>query len=229
MKKALHTTLLLSLLAIGTVDAGGIRERMRPDPVRDTTVTEAQAVELTLTLVQAGPQALQTWVRTAARIDDAGRLLVARVCAPYTELIQPGQRVRAFPPDSKSSIYQANITRVTPRGDCVSVEATLPRVTYEKSPLYVMQIIVQRGEFLSIPNEAIIEEGDRQIVYIQQHPGHYLPQEIHTGLKGELYTQIHHGLNEGDQVVTLGSFFIDADYKLKTTQQGGMSHAHMHH
>ncbi|VAW82391.1 hypothetical protein MNBD_GAMMA14-2365, partial [hydrothermal vent metagenome] len=42
--KTLHTTLLLSALAIGTVDAGGIRERMRPDPVRDTTVTEAQAV-----------------------------------------------------------------------------------------------------------------------------------------------------------------------------------------
>lgn len=224
----LHLALLVLLSAVGA-HAGGIRERMRPVPVPDTEVSETQAAELTLTLVRAAPQALQTWVRTAARIDDASSNLVARPCFAAAALIRAGQRVRAFPPDSKSSIYRATVTRVEPQGYCARVEASLSGPTYEKSPYYVMEIIVQRGVFLSIPNEAIIEEGGRQIVYVQRHPGHYMAREIHTGLTGELYTQVHHGLNEGDQVVTLGSFFIDAEHKLKATRQGGTGHAHMHH
>ena len=227
--RAIYSILLFHLLAIGPVEAGGIRDRIRPDVVRNTAVSESQATELTLTLVRTAPQNLQTWVRTAAELEDTGISLVARLCAPYAELIQAGQRVRAFPPDSKSSIYQARVTRVVPGEDCATVEARLAGKMYEKNPYYVIEIIVQRGEFLSIPNEAIIEEGDRQIVYVQQRPGTYFPQEIHTGLKGELYTQIHRGLSEGDQVVTLGSFFIDADYKLKATQQDTMSNAHIHH
>ena len=92
-----------------------------------------------------------------------------------------------------------------------------------------MEIIVERGVFLAVPNEAIIEEGDRQIVYLQQQPGHYAPQEVHTGLTGELYTQVLHGLSEGDQIVTFGSFFIDAEHKLKSMEQDAMSNAHQHH
>ena len=92
-----------------------------------------------------------------------------------------------------------------------------------------MEIIVERDRFLSLPNEAIIEEGDMHIVYVQQDAGHYMPREIHTGLQGELYTQVLHGLTEGEQVVTFGSFFIDAEYKLKATEQSVMSNDQHHH
>ena len=60
-------------------------------------------------------------------------------------------------------------------------------------------------------------------------PEHYVPQEIHTGVQGELYTQVLHGLAEGDQVVTIGSFFIDSEYKLKSTDKPAMSNDHTHH
>ena len=42
-----------------------------------------------------------------------------------------------------------------------------------------------------------------------------MPREIHTGIQGELYTQVTDGVKDGDQVVTFGSFFIDAEQKLK--------------
>ena len=47
----------------------------------------------------------------------------------------------------------------------------------------------------------------------------YTPHEIHTGIQGELYTQVLDGVKDGDQVVTFGSFFIDAEHKLKATEQ----------
>ena len=212
-----------ALLCIATALQGqGIRDRTRPEQPPDTEVSEAQAVDLTLTLVDTARTALQTWVRTAATLDDEGRNLTACVLGPDADLVTPGQRVRAFPPDSKSSIYQARVSRVEPGETCVTVEAALSGPTYERAPRYVMEIVVERGMYLAIPNEAIIEEGDRQVVYKEDMPGSYVPMDIQTGLIGELYAEVLEGLVAGDRVVTFGSFFIDAEHKLKASGAGGM-------
>jgi len=244
---------LLLLLDMSLAQGHGVRDRTRAEGLkRDTAVSASQAVELTLTLVDVEQQMLQTWVRTAATIDEAGRVLSTTLCSTEKELLKLGQRVRAFPPDSKSSIYQARISVLRAEGDCLHVEARLAGKAYERSPLYVMEVITQRGRFLAIPSEAIIEEGDRQIVYVSMQgaaqnedqekgdktdatssdianeQGHYRPRQIQRGLQGELYTQILQGLKPGEKVVTLGSFFIDADYKLKSSEQA-TSNAHHHH
>jgi hypothetical protein len=230
---------LLCLFA-GASHAQSIRDRTRPTYDTGTNVTESQAADLTLTLSEAAIRPVQTWIRAGARIDNSRRVLTAEIRSSEIELVKIGQRVRAFPPDAKASMYQAKVTRVvrarsasaaarslkeSPR---VTVEATLPGLGRENSTYYVMEIVVERGEFLSVPNEAIIQEGDKNVVYVQQHPGHYVPQEIHVGLQGELYTQILHGLKAGDQVVTIGSFFIDSQHKLKAAGPA-MSNDHQHH
>jgi Cu(I)/Ag(I) efflux system membrane fusion protein len=71
------------------------------------------------------------------------------------------------------------------------------------------------GDFLSVPNEAIIDTGGRTVVYVQDAAGGYLPREIKPGVQGELFTHVLEGLKPGEQVVTIGSFFIDAEHKLK--------------
>jgi multidrug efflux pump subunit AcrA (membrane-fusion protein) len=91
---------------------------------------------------------------------------------------------------------------------------------------YVTEITVELGAFLSVPNEAIIEEGTRRVVYVEERKDtavNYVPHEIKGGVQGELYTAIESGLKEGDQVVTFGSFFIDADHKLKSADQAAPS------
>jgi hypothetical protein len=164
-------------------------------------------------------------VRLAGTIDTGGKILAGSLSGADAALVKVGQRARAFPPSSKSSMYQARVTRTTPRGGDVNVEASLAATAHTDDALYVMEIVVERGPFLSIPNEAIIEEGDRHIVYVEQQPGQYVAQEIHTGIQGELLTQVLDGVKEGDQVVTFGSFFIDAEQKLKGTGPGVQSPA----
>lgn len=223
---------LLAGMAVSSTQAQSVRDHTRLQGPRDTSVSSEQAVDLTLTLNEVAVRPVQTWVRTGGTIDKSGRILTAIINGPDGAIVKVGQRVRAFPPESRSSMYQAKITRVTPQGSRVVAEATLPGTGRENSTRYVMEIVVDQGDMLSVPNEAIIEEGDKRIVYVQQHPGHYVPQEIHAGLQGELYTQILHGLEAGDQVVTFGSFFIDSEYKLKSSGQsssGTLSNDHHHH
>jgi len=216
-------------LAASSAHAGGIRERMRLPQSAATTVNESQATDLTLTVTPVGEQNIQTWVRTAGTIDAPGKIVTTELNAREGTLVQVGQRARAFQVTSRSLMNQARITRVTPRGDGVLVEATLTAVAPNRDAPYLLEIVVDRGRFLAVPNAAIIEEGDRHVVYVQHHPGAYMPMEIHTGIQGELYTQVLHGLDPGDEVVTFGSFFVDAEYKLKSSGASAATPGHEHH
>jgi hypothetical protein len=204
-------TLLLVLAA--SAGAQNVREHTRQMP-RGTQVTQVQAEALTLTLGSAAMRPIQTVIRMAGTIDKTGKVLSGSVSGSEAKLVQVGQRARAFPPSSKSSMYQARVTRASARGNEVTVEVTLAASGRANTSLYVLEIVAEQGPFLSVPNEAIIEEGDRHVVYVQQD-GEYVARQIHTGVQGELLTQVVDGLDAGVQVVTFGSFFIDAENKLK--------------
>src|SRR5262245_35637308 len=178
---------LVFCAAVGAAAAQDPRSHTRLNP-RGTRVTESQAETLTLTLGTAEVRLLQTWVRTAGTIDKTGKILSSRISGPDAALVKVGQRVRALPPSSKSSMYQAYVTRVTPNATGAAVEATLAALGRANTTLYVMEVVVEQGPYLVVPNEAIIEEGDKHIVYVQQD-GEYVPKEVHTGIQGELYTQ----------------------------------------
>ena len=225
MPVKLSLVLLLSLIAAAPAAGQGVRDRIRLARPPGTTVTKSQAEALTLTVSTISTRLIQTWVRLGGAIDASGKILVGSVSGSDAALVKVGQRVRAFPPSSKSSMDQARVTRAVPRGRDVNVEVSLAATAHTDDRFYVIEVVVERGPFLSVPNEAIIEEGDRHIVYVEQEPGQYAAQEIHTGIQGELLTQVLDGVEEGDQVVTFGSFFIDAEQKLKGTGPGSPSPA----
>jgi len=181
-----------------------------------TAVTETQASELTLTLTDVALRPIQAWVRTAGKLDETGKILTAVLRSPEAELVQIGQRVRTFPVTFRTQMLQAKITRITPYSGGVQVEATLAAQVHDDGTRHLMEIVTERGPLLSIPNESIIEEGGSRVVYLRESTGEYSPRTIQTGIEGELYTQVVDGLQEGDQVVSIGSFFVDADNKLKS-------------
>lgn len=211
--------LLFAFLIADHAGGQGVRSHTRPKSA-GTTVSESQASDLTLTLTQVTVRPIQVWVRTAGVIDKTGKVVAAYLSPADAASVKVGQRARTFPVSSRSSMYQAFVSRVVAEGRRVRVDVTLAAKGRENTTSYLVEIVTDRGDFLSIPNEAIIEEGEKRVAYIRRDSGQYEPQEIATGIQGELYTHITGGLTEGDQVVTFGSFFIDSEYKLKGTAQG---------
>ena len=218
-----------ALIAATPAFSASVRDFTRPSD-SGTAVNDAQASELTLTLTEAAMRPIQTSVRTAGTVDVTGRVLTAVLRSPDADLVQEGQRLRAFSVNSRTRMHLARVSRVTKQDGRVSVEATLPVQVPNDGARYLMEIVVERGPYLSIPNVSIIEEGEQRIVYIQKGQGNYVAQAIKTGLQGELYTQVVDGLMEGDNIVSVGSFFINAETKLKSfgmAAMPGMDHSTM--
>jgi len=211
----LHFAICILLVA-PLAHAQNVREHTRINRDKSTAVSEAQATELTLTKTEVAVRPIQVWVRTAGAIDKSGKALTVLLSADQGALVKAGQRVRAFPPETRATMYQARVTRVARAADGrVAATVTLVAPPREGSKWYVLEIVADRGEFLSVPNEALIETAAKHLVYVDQGNGRYMPREITAGVQGELYTQVVDGLKLGEQVVTFGSFFIDADYKLR--------------
>jgi hypothetical protein len=215
VRLSLAVAVLAVALHPGATRGQSVRDHTRPTPNRSTGVTESQAAELTLTLTEASVRPIQIWVRTAGVIDDAGKTVTALATVDLAARVKTGQRVRAFSPESRSRMVQATVSRVARQGDRVAVTATLAARALEASRYYILEIVTEDHEYLSVPNEALIETGGRQVVYVHQPDGTYAPREVTVGVRGELFTQVLTGLKPGERVVTIGSFFIDAEHRLK--------------
>ena len=218
MGKGLLLLLFLGAATVPVLQAQGVRDHTRKSP-RGTRVTEAQASDLTLTLTSVAVRPLQVWVRTAGAIDAARRVVTVRLSGTEAALVKVGQRARTFPVESRSSMYQARVVRVIPDGKGIRADVELAAVGWPTTKGYVVEIVTDHGELLSVPNEALIEEGAVRVVYRQGADGQYEPTPVQTGVQGELFTQVTGGLKDGDQVVTFGSFFIDSEFKLKGAAQ----------
>src|SRR2546428_12106957 len=223
--------LLFLLLFATSAFAQGVREHTRPsetsDPARlryrlgnntkaaGAAVSDTQASDVTLTLNAVAVRPIQTWVRTAGRIDKTRKVLTASVPLPEASFVKVGQRARAFSPESKSSMFQAWVTKVTSKEGGINIEVTLSSTGHPDSLNYVIEIVTVRGEFLSIPNEAIIEEGNRRIVYVPRQGGQYVPVDIQPRIHAALHTAVQRRLIEAAHAVSLGPSFVDSEYKLK--------------
>jgi Cu(I)/Ag(I) efflux system membrane fusion protein len=80
--------------------------------------------------------------------------------------------------------------------------------------------VLRQGRVLAVPDSAIIDTGDRKIVYRETSPGKFDGVSVRLGprmkKRGETvaYYPVLQGLQAGDRVVTNGSFLIDAETRL---------------
>jgi Cu(I)/Ag(I) efflux system membrane fusion protein len=80
------------------------------------------------------------------------------------------------------------------------------------------------GTRLVIPHEAIIESGQKQVVFLHLGGGKLEPRLIKTGVKTGEWSEVLSGLKEGEHIVTSANFLIDSESRLKSVvdSMGGM-------
>ncbi|MEI6666518.1 MAG: efflux RND transporter periplasmic adaptor subunit [Acidobacteriota bacterium] len=71
------------------------------------------------------------------------------------------------------------------------------------------------GMGLVVPESAVVDTGDRLLVFLDRPDGSLEPREIQTGVKLADGYQVLKGLAKGDRVVTAANFLLDSESSLK--------------
>lgn len=80
---------------------------------------------------------------------------------------------------------------------------------------------VDLGEGLVVPDGAVINAGDRRLVFLDRGEGRFEPREVRLGTKvNGSGLHVISGLVEGDRVVTAANFLLDSESSLKAVVSG---------
>jgi Cu(I)/Ag(I) efflux system membrane fusion protein len=137
-----------------------------------------------------------------------GQLVVVRVRG-YPERTFPGTVALVYP--------HLNPATRTVR---VRIELANPHLLLKPDMYAEAEIDTSGGNaVLAVPDSAVIDSGERQIVLVDKGEGRFEPRAVQLGRRGAGYVEIRDGLKESENVVTSANFLIDAESNLKSALQ----------
>jgi Cu(I)/Ag(I) efflux system membrane fusion protein len=137
----------------------------------------------------------------------------------YAQQIHVGQTAEIKLDSDPATIIHGNVQYIYPELDTVTrslrVRIALDNPDGKLLPGMYGQTSLQTSprSVLSIPTEAVIATGTRNVVIVQDG-NQFRPVTVITGLEQDGKTEIISGLHESEQVVTSGQFLIDSEASL---------------
>ncbi len=86
-----------------------------------------------------------------------------------------------------------------------------------------VELQINYGNQIVVPQEAVLDSGTEQRVFVAKGDGYFEPRKITTGAKLDGKVVVLSGLRAGETVVTSGNFLIDSESRLKSAT-GSMQH-----
>ena len=78
-----------------------------------------------------------------------------------------------------------------------------------------VELKVDLGRRLVIPEDAVIDMGARQAVYVDKGEGYFEPRQVTLGLRANGLVEVLKGIKEGEKIASAANFLIDSESKLK--------------
>jgi RND family efflux transporter MFP subunit len=173
------------------------------------------------------------------RVGDLSRVWVdAEVFEKDLSTVKTGQHAMVGFETYPGEMFHGSVTYVYPS---VSSDARTGRVRIElpnpdlkiKPGMYAQVELhgADVEETLLIPRSAVLQTGERSMVFHRMADGQLHPMEVVTGLSSGDQIQVLSGLREGHVVVSSATFLIDAESNLGAAMaaMAGMDHSMMDH
>jgi hypothetical protein len=146
----------------------------------------------------------------------------AQVYEYEAPLVSPGQAMIVTTPSYPGRKFAAKVVAIDPildpatrtvrvRGLVASAGATLRPESFVD-----VTIRVPLGEKIALPQEALLDTGEHQIVFVVKGEGRFEPRSVELGRDAEGYYEVLSGLEEGDEVVTSANFLIDSESRFRS-------------
>ncbi len=125
----------------------------------------------------------------------------------------------AFP----DRVFQGSVAFVDPLLDpktrTAKVHLHFANPTGELKPEMYGEVVL-RGtprEGLTIPGDAVIHTGTRDVVFVDLGDGKFQPREIELGARDGDRVEVVKGLTQGEKVVTRANFLVDSESRLRAS------------
>ncbi|HTG81589.1 MAG TPA: efflux RND transporter periplasmic adaptor subunit [Geobacteraceae bacterium] len=112
-----------------------------------------------------------------------------------------------------------------PKTRTVKVRVEIPNPGLKLKPdMFVNAVVkVPLGSSIVVPVSAVMDTGQRQMVWVETKPGAFEPRDVKVGARSGDNVQILSGLKGGEMVASSGGYLIDSEAQLK----GGGGHEGM--
>lgn len=149
--------------------------------------------------------------------------LIVAVSEQDIGFVQSGQsatiRLSAMPGES----FSGTVTFVYPSIDAVTrtgririeVANSDGRIKINSYGQVTIAAPVGESPSVTVPASAIIDDGTRRLVFVARGEGYFEPRSVVLGARGGDEVAVLSGLAEGEQVVSAGTFLIDAESNLQ--------------
>jgi len=159
--------------------------------------------------------------------------IIAEVYEYEIQAMRLGQTALVTFPSFPGKVLTGKITYISPELDpktrTAKIRIELPNKDFSIKPDMFANVELKSdfGKKLSIPQEAVLDSGSRQIVFVAREGGYFEPRKVTLGPKVDNRYIVLDGLSGGEKVVTSANFMIDSESQLKsaTGSMGAGEHA----
>jgi membrane fusion protein, copper/silver efflux system len=130
--------------------------------------------------------------------------------------------------------YRGKVTYIYPQLDNATrtlkarIEIANPGFALKPDMFANVELGIGYGKQVVVPQEAVMDSGAEQLVFVAHEGGYFEPRKVRLGAKVDDEFIVLGGLKAGERVVTSANFLIDSESKLKSAADGmgmpGMSH-----
>jgi Cu(I)/Ag(I) efflux system membrane fusion protein len=142
-------------------------------------------------------------------------------------LIAIGQKVSVRPRAYPNRVFTGAVALIYPHMNAQTrtarIRVELPNPDELLRPDMYADIEIATGTetpVLTVPESAVIDSGQRQVVLLDKGEGRFEPRAVKLGRRGDGRIEITEGLADDDKVVVSANFLIDAESNLKAALQG---------
>jgi Cu(I)/Ag(I) efflux system membrane fusion protein len=153
--------------------------------------------------------------------------VMANVAEGDIGALKPGQTVKVTTRAHPGRVFTGNVAVIYPHlmkeTRTARVRIELPNPDLALLPDMYADVDIATGSeepVVAVPNSAVIDSGDRQVVILDRGEGRFEPRDVKLGRKGDGYVEVMSGILDGESIVVDGNFLIDAESNLQSALKG---------
>lgn len=147
--------------------------------------------------------------------------IVAEIYEADLSLVREGTSAKIRMSSFPGTVINARVEYVSPT---LSEETRTAKVRFSvpnpygrlKPQMFTnIEMDVNMGTRLVVPEDAIIDTGERQIVYVDKGEGNFEPRIVSLGLVSDGMAEVLSGLRLNERVAASANFLVDSEARLK--------------